>query len=155
VYVIVTWNRRRRTDVLAQARVAKTRRGVLREYSLRRVNWFLSEKPSRSGELALPKQVPAKSPRATVAVSPKQESAAWARVLLSPKRGRLAWARPAAGHAVFLRLVVMDCLISGSTRFKIWGLENACKYVVMKLDWCVDVILAWNWLDYWIMSWKA
>jgi len=110
--------------------------------STRSSEWtdFLSEKPSRSGEMASPQRAPANSPRATVVVSPKRESATWARLLISYKRRRLAWARPAIGHAVFLRLVVMDCLINGSTRFKIWGLENAWKSVVMKLDWCVGVI---------------
>jgi len=127
---------------LAQARVAETRPEVLRVYSLRWVNWFLSERPSCSGEMASPKRAPANSPRATVVVSPKRESVVWARVLLSLKRGRLAWARTTAGHAVFLCLVVMDCLINGSTLFKVWGLWNAWKSVVMKLDWCVGVILA-------------
>jgi len=47
---------------LAQARVVETHPGVLRKYSLRRVNRFLSEKPSRSGEMASPKRVPANSP---------------------------------------------------------------------------------------------
>ncbi|QCE10027.1 hypothetical protein DEO72_LG10g1252 [Vigna unguiculata] len=61
---------------LAQVRVAETRPGVLREYSLRRVNRFLSEKPSRSGEMASPQRAPANSPKATVAVLSKRESAA-------------------------------------------------------------------------------
>jgi len=34
---------------------------------------------------------------ATVAVSPKRESTAWARALLSPERGLPAWARPSLG----------------------------------------------------------
>jgi len=47
---------------------------------------FFSDELSRSGDTTLPKRELAKFSRATVAVSPKRDSAAWARALLSLAR---------------------------------------------------------------------
>ena len=70
-----------RTDILAQAsssRLGENSRNLpsfLLERSPKRGVVFLSDKLSRSGETASPKRELAKSSRATVAVSPKRESA--------------------------------------------------------------------------------
>jgi len=64
------------TVTFAQARVAVPRLGVLLEYSLRRASCVLSERPSRSSEMALPKRAFTKLPRPSVATSPKRESTA-------------------------------------------------------------------------------
>jgi len=106
-----------KTDIFAQAsssRLGKNSRNspsFLLEHSPRRGVVFLSDELSRSGETASPKQELAKSPRATVTVSPKREFAAWARVLLSPERGLPAWARPSSGSCYFPYTNVIGCLI--------------------------------------------
>jgi len=113
-----------------------------------------------SGEMASPKRAFAKLPRPSIAVSPKREPAAWARALPSLEWRPLAWARPAAGHTVFLYLVVMDCLMYGSTLFKVWGLWNAWKFVVIELnEWFwYELGMRFKW-DSWyqrdmVMIWK-
>jgi len=92
-----------RIDILAQAsssRLGENSRNSLNfllERSPRRGAIFLSDELSRLSETASPKRELTDFSGATVAVSPKWESAAWARAPLSPERGLPALARPSLG----------------------------------------------------------
>ena len=80
--------------------------------------------------------------RASVAISPKRESVAWAREPLSLEQGLLAWARSAAGHAVYF-IFVMGCLNLWYTLFNAWGLWNTWYDL-----WSTSASIRWIWLDY-------
>jgi len=99
---------RRRALVWARWHLAQARGARLSENAWE--PWYVTALLPQARNLTFGREL-AKSPRVTVAVSPKRESTAWARALLSPKRGLPTWAKPSSGSCYFPYMNIVGCLI--------------------------------------------